>query len=271
MLHYTNRRNKIHIMTLDPVLLEDILERLRDYPGMEHVDLVPPAAPGRPIEPQDILKIGHDTTASRIIILDIRRNTRAKLQRAYSDIVRFNRPDLNQYCHMVLVGDGPVNFLQPDRGIKTIPPFLAELRTDYSAAAFFGDPFLYYSLEEMQDMAIYHQGALPEKLSSHFTPYFKGDLPAVAQVRKYFRAADKQGHEQAKKKKERHALLKNLVTKIILDQFPNGGQNLQKALSREGLDLPGETTRCYIYPFHFADVVLELLTKAQAATNTKKT
>ncbi len=258
-------------MSLDPVLLEDIMERLRGYPGLEHVDLVQPAAPGRPVEPQDILKIGHGTTDSRVIILDIRRNTRARLQRAYSDIIRFNRPDLNQYCYTVLVGDGPVNFLQPDRGIKTIPSFLAELRIDYSAAAFFGDPFLYYSLEEMQDMAIHHQGALPEKLSSHFTPYFRGDLPAVAQVRKYFRAAEKKEHELAKKKKERHALLKNLVTKIILDQFPNGSPNLQKALSKEGLDLPGETTRCYIYPFHFADKVLELLTKAQTAANTKKT
>jgi hypothetical protein len=258
-------------MTLDPVLLEDIIERLRCCRGFEHINLVRPAAPGRPIGPEDILKIGRDTTASRIIILDIRRNTRARLQRAYSDIVRFNRPDLNQYCYTVLVGDGPVNFLQPDRGIKTMAPFLAELRIDYSAAAFFGDPFLYYTMEEMQDMAIHHQGALPDKLSGHFTPYFKGDLPAVAQVRKYFRAADKQGHELAKKKKERHTVLKNLVTKIILDQFPNGGPNLEKALSKEGLDFPGEMTRCYIYPFHFTQKVLELLTKAQNVNDTKKT
>jgi hypothetical protein len=34
MLHYKNRNNRIHILTLDRALAEDVYERLKDYPGM---------------------------------------------------------------------------------------------------------------------------------------------------------------------------------------------------------------------------------------------
>ena len=35
MLHYKDRKPRIHIVTLDPVLATDAYERLRCYPGLE--------------------------------------------------------------------------------------------------------------------------------------------------------------------------------------------------------------------------------------------
>jgi len=62
--------------------------------------------------------------------------------------------------------------------MKTFPFYLANLRDDFSAAAFFADPFLYYSAEEMQETALYEDHALPERISHHFEKYFNGDKPS---------------------------------------------------------------------------------------------
>ncbi len=265
MLHYTNRFDKIHILTLDPVLLEDMHERLHDYPGMESVELVRPHNHGSAITADDILALARETLTSRVLIIDVRNQTRPQLQRAYSDIVRFNRPDLNLYCYSVLVGDGPVNYFRSDRGIKTFPAFLANLRNDFNAAAFFGDPFLYYSMEEMQEQAIYEQNSLPERLSRHFEKYFKEGWMSVEQVRRYYRATDKQGDEKIRKKKIRQGMLRQVCMKMILDEFPDDGDLIQQALSMDGLAFPGEILRCNVYPFYFEERVLQCIQKARVA------
>lgn len=265
MLHYKNRRNRIHIMTLDPVLLEDIYERLHEHPGLEQINLIKPGGDGAAIEPDDILKMARDTTSSRVIILDIRSQTRARLQHAYSDIIRFNRPDLNLYCYTVLVGDWPANFFEPDRGLKALPSFLAHLRIDFGAAGFYADPFLYHSMEELQDMAL-HQQVLAERISGRYEKYFRGDRPRVSQVRRYFRTADKQDSELETIKKERRRTLKKMNLKVILEQFPDDRELIEKALTRNGLEFAGETLRCYIYPFYFEKHILDLFEKSQAAT-----
>jgi len=264
MLHYTNRQDKIYILSTDPVLLEDIEERLHEYPGMESTELVTPGNDRSAITVEDIHQLARDTITARVLIVDIRHQTRAQLQSAHSNIVRFNRPDFNRYCYTVLVGDGPINYFQSDRGLKTFPSFLANLRIDFSAAAFFGDPFLYYSMDEIQERALYEQNALPERISRHFEKYFKQGRLSVSQVRRYFRAAEKQGAEKIRKQKIRQAMLRKICKKMILDKFPEDKEQVRQALSREGLAFPGEILRCNIYPFYFEERVLFYLKKAHA-------
>ena len=69
-----------------------------------------------------------------LLIMDVRRQTKARLQRPYSDIVRFNRPDFNRYCYSVVLGDGPVSLLTPGKGEEGLYVFLSDLRVDYSPA-----------------------------------------------------------------------------------------------------------------------------------------
>ena len=266
MLHYKDRHNKIHILTMDRVILEDIDQRLAEYPGLESVERVKPCNNGSAIQPQDLLKKARDTTTSRLLIIDVRSQTLPQLQRAYSDIVRFNRPDFNRYCYAVLVGDGPRDFLHPDRGKKALPAYIADLRANFSAAAFFGDPFLYYSPDEIQHMAVTDRNFLPEKVSQRFEPYFKGDRPTHEKLRRYFRAVDKQGGEKLKERRNRRKVLKRLFVKFVLDAFPEDGELIRQALSGEGLEIPGETLRFNIYPFGFEKRVLKLFQKAQAAS-----
>jgi hypothetical protein len=265
MLHNSERKDRIHIISMDRLLVDDIHGRLADYPGMETIELVKPGGGRSRIEPNDVRAMGRDTMMSRVLIIDVRSHTRPRLQPAHSEIVRFNRPDFNRYCYTVLVGDGPLNYLQSDKGLKAFPPYFADLRIDFSAAAFFGDPFLYYSMDEMHEMAVQGQDALPVKISRHFEKYFKGDRPTVAQVRSFFGAADKGGQERVKKRKERLKVLEDLCVKVIMDGFPNGRERILAALSREGLAVPGEVLRCNVYPFFFEERVMEVLKKAQAA------
>lgn len=263
MLHHKNRKNRIHILTMDPSLLADIDERLADFHGLHAVERVVPGN-GAAISPDDILKLARDTTASRVLIMDVRSQTLPQLQRAYSDIVRFNRPDFNRYCNTVLVGDGPRNFLHPAGGKKKLPAFLADLRIDYSPTAFFGDPFLYYTDDERQAMAL-ERNFLPQRISQRFDKYFKDDTPTVDQLRRYFRAANKDGDEKKEAEKHRRKVLKKLVAKIILDEFPEDAEPVRRALSKKGFAVPGEPLACNIYPFYFEQHVLEAFKKARAA------
>ncbi|HEC04410.1 MAG TPA: hypothetical protein ENI81_12825 [Phycisphaerales bacterium] len=134
MLHYRDRQRKIHIITMDPVLADDVYERLNEYPGMESVEIVRPGDGKSPITPEDIKQQARDTLTSRVLIMDVRRQTKARLQRPYSDIVRFNRPDFNRYCYSVVLGDGPVSLLTPGKGEEGLYVFLSDLRVDYSPA-----------------------------------------------------------------------------------------------------------------------------------------
>jgi hypothetical protein len=79
MLHYKNRNDKIHILTMDHLLLEDIYERLHEYPGMESIELVKLGNERSVIEAEDILKSARDTVTSRVLIIDIRSQTRPQL------------------------------------------------------------------------------------------------------------------------------------------------------------------------------------------------
>jgi hypothetical protein len=260
MLHYKDRNNSIHIITIDRVLLEDVYERLHEYPGMESIELVKPGNEHSAITPEDILQSARDTLKSRVLIIDVRNQTKPMLQRAYSDIVRFNRPDFNRYCYSVLIGDGPINLYNHSKGIDVFQNYLSDLRIDYSPAVFFGSPFFHYSNEEAEEGALY-----PERIPKRFEKYFKGEKVSAEQVSRYFIAADVQENLRPQKKKERQKLLANLYAKIIADEFPKDKESLIKILSKEGCDLPGESLKLHAYPFFFEELTLDLIRKAEQA------
>ncbi|MCE5341549.1 MAG: hypothetical protein LLF92_10575 [Planctomycetaceae bacterium] len=260
MLHYTERKNKIHIITLDSVLADDIYQRITEYSAIKNVELILPAGGKETITPTDILKSARDTTDSRLLIIDVRTQTKPKLQQAYSDIVRFNRPDLNNYCYTVLIGDGPASFLLESKGINAFQSYLADLRRDYSPAVFFGNPFLYYTHKELLDLAMYHDNALPDKIPQRLEKFFKPGIP-VKTVYEFFRAAG----ETPEKKKKRLSKLKEIYLKIVTQDFPNDVGRLETALKKHGCDFPGETLKLNTYPFYFEQWIADLLLKAQAA------
>jgi len=260
MLHYTERKNKIHILTLDRILAGDVYQRLIECPDINNVDIILPAVGKDIITPEDIQKVARDTTDSRIIIIDVRTQTKPKLQRAYSDIVRFNRPDLNHFCCTVLIGDGPASFLLESKGINAFQSYLADLRNDYSPAVFFGNPFLYYTHEELLDLAMYHNNALPDKIPQRLEKFFKPGVP-VKTVYDFFRASG----ETPDKKKKRLRKLKDIYMKIVTQDFPNDAQRLETALNKNGCEFPGETLKLNTYPFYFEQWVADLLQKTQTA------
>ena len=147
MLHYRDRKPRIHILTLDRTLAADVYERLHSQPGMESIELIRPVEGEIDITVADIARLRRETTMSRVLVIDVRRQTKARLQGIYSEIVRFNRPDFNVYCYSILIGDGPAGLLDPGKHKRVLYPFLSDLRADYSPAAFFTNPFLHYSTD----------------------------------------------------------------------------------------------------------------------------
>jgi len=265
MLHYKERHNRIHIITLDHVLAEDVFERLTEYPGMESIELIKPRKESLAVTAESILKSARDTLMSRVLIIDVRSQTKPMLQRAYSDIVRFNRPDFNHYCYSVLIGDGPVNLFERSKGINIFQNYLSDLRVEYSPALFFSSPFLHYSYEETQQLAIYRNNELPERIPARLQKYFKESNITVERLCKYFIAAEMPDSMRLRKRKKRLEKLKKLYAQILAKEFPEDKDHLAQALSKEGCALPGESLKLNVYPFFFEEWILDLIKKAESA------
>jgi len=268
MLHYRDRQSRIHILTLDRTLATDVYERLRAHPGMESVGLIRPAEGKSEITVADLADLVKETTSSRVLVIDVRRQTKGRLQGVYSDVVRYNRPDFNRYCYSVLIGDGPVGLLDPARHAQVVPPFLADLRVDYSPAAFFTNPFLHYSYDETQYQAVYEHSALPTNVPCRLQRYFKKGNVTVEQICRYWRAADVPENLRESEKIHREKRLRQLCLKIVNDEFPQDADHLIKAMTQEGYSLVGESLRVHRYPFSFPEWVLHLLHKAASAAHT---
>jgi hypothetical protein len=267
MLHYNERNNKIYIITLDHVLADDVYERLSSHPEMESVEINKLGNGHHTITPESILQSARDTLTSKILIFDVRRQTRPILQHAYSEIVRFNRPDFNVYCYSVLIGDGPPNLFEHGNGIEAYRNYLVDLRVDYSPAVFFVDPFLYYSYEEMEDMALYHNNALPEQIPQRLERYFKEGKVSTRAAYSYFRAADAPDNLRQMRKEKRQNWLKSLFIKILHEASPDDADALVNGLSKEGYSLQGESLKINVYPFFFEQWVLDLMSKSKQRRN----
>ena len=261
MIHYKERKDRIHIITLDAVIAEDICERLGHYAGLESVRVIKPAAgKSMKVTAEHILHSAKETLASKIIIFDVRNQTRPMLQRAFSDIVRFNRQDLNRYCYSVLIGDGPVNLAEYGNSIHLFQNYLADLRVDFNPAVYFCSLFLRYSYEETQ-RALYNNNTLPTKIPSRHSKYFTEEDLTIKKLSQYFRASEVHKSERLKKRKSRLEKLRKLYEKILAEEFPDDKDELVKAMTKEGCSLPGESLRIHLYPFHFEEWILELMKK----------
>ena len=265
MLHYKNRKRKIHIATMDPVLAVDIRRRLAEYRGTGSAELVTPKENGDQISVRDVDNLALDSRSASVIIIDVRRQTLTRLQQAYNKIVRYNRPDLNTYCYAVLIGEGPRSVPHDGDTLGAFQKYLADMRTDYHPAVFFADPFMRYSREEIQELVLYEGTLLPEKLPEKLRKHFKRDDMTVEQARAYFRAAGVPAKEKAAARKRRQTRLAKFYHRIINEEFPDHAEQLKRSLTREGCSLPGESLKLHTYPFHFERLVRALLHKKKAA------
>lgn len=267
MLHYKNRDRRVDIVTMDRVLATDVYERLRAYKPMDSVELRRPGQGAGEITVQDVEQFVPETTEAGVLIVDVRAQTRTKLRQAYGTMVRRNRPDFNTYCYTVLIGGGPLNLLQPGMGMDAFRDYLIEMRVDYSPAACFIDPFLHYTLDEMQERALYENNTLPERIPLHLQRYFKADKLAAEKLRAYFRAAEVDEIKREGHRRRRQKALEDLYRRLLHKDLPDHEQELVQGLSKEGCPLLGEALAFNIYPFFFVEWVTDLVHKVKGSNS----
>ena len=118
VLSHPRRRRSIHVLTLDPILATDVCERIHHDSRMKHYQLIRPGKTEIREAVEEIDGMARDTVSSRLLIIDVRRATLPKLQRAYNKVVGYNRRDLNKLCYVILIGDG-IRHIIPTPHMKT--------------------------------------------------------------------------------------------------------------------------------------------------------
>ncbi len=263
ILSHPGRRDRIHVLTIDPILAEDIRERLGADKRLRRYTVLCPRAAGVRSGLEEIEQMAQDTIASRLLILDVRRVTLPKLRRAFNAIIGYNRKDFNKLCYTICIGDGPVNLFQNGRAVDLFIPYLASHRVDYHPAVFFYDPFLHYEPNEMLPQGIDDEFTIPDKLPRRLGPYFKNDGMRVDTIRRFFRATDKD--EEIRKKRRR--MLRHIYKKRLAEQFGEQAEPFKDLLSRRGMQLA--TEKLNLYPLYFEDWVRELMRKARHNASNK--
>jgi hypothetical protein len=256
ILSHPSRRNAIHILTLDSILANDVYERIHNDERMKYYQLIKPREMEIHQAVTEIDNMAVDTVLSRLLIIDVRRVTLPKLQRAYNKVVGYNRRDLNKLCHTILIGDGPFDLFQTGKTLDAFVPHLATHRVDLHPAVFFYDPFIHYEHGEIERAGVDDEFELSDKIPKRFESFFKKEDMNVDKVRHYFRAIDKP--EEVCKKRRRK--LRKLYKKRIAEQFPDHKDQLKAWLSRKGIRLASE--KMHLYPLYFEDWVYNLMQKA---------
>jgi hypothetical protein len=254
VLSYEKRKPRIHILTLDGVLAEDIYERLREDKKTRFYELVIPKQPRWQQRLEEIEEAAEKTVWSRLLIMDVRKITLAKLQQSYNKIIGYNRKDLNRFCFTVLVGDGPLN-LFGGKSPDVFVPYLADHRVDYNPVMFFFDPLIHYEPEEM-DSYMGEDFELSVKLPKRLAQYFPEEGVTVESVRQFFRA----GGQNETVKRQRLKTLAALYMRRISEQFPEHKEQLRALLTKNGAQLGSE--RLNLYPLFFEQWVHELMQRA---------
>jgi hypothetical protein len=266
MLNYRDRKNRIHIITLDSVLAADVYERVKDSPLIGPAELVLPTDMKKSeITAEDIDNLALDTMTSRLLIIDVRSHTLPRLQQAYNKIVGYNRADFNLYCYTVVIGDGPANLFEEGGDIDDFAPHLSRFRIDYSPAVFFYDPLLHYSHAEKLNMGIDRDNSIPVTIPQRLEKGFEGEQVTIEQVREYFRAAGAPDDKKEARKKRRLKRLTKLYRKKIAKEFPEVKKELVKCLKKGGYSFTGEALHLNTYPFYFEEWIAQLLQKAKSA------
>jgi len=270
MLHYKDRDRRVDIVTMDRVLATDVYERLRAETPMDSVQLVRPGQGNDEITVQDVEQLVPGTMRAGVLVIDVRHQTRAQLRHAYGTIVRRNRPDFNTYCYTVLIGGGPLNVFRPGMTIDAFRDYLHEMRIDYSPAVCFVDPFLHYTLDEIQERALYENNTLPKEIPEHLRKYFKPDKQGIEQLRAYFRAAEVDEVRRDSHRKKREKILEGLYRRLVHQDFPEHAEELVQALSKEGCPMLGEALGFNVYPFFFVEWVAELVRRVGMTRSGKR-
>ncbi len=258
ILSHPERKDRMYILTLDHVLATDIYARIFYDKRLKHCQLIRPRWSDE-IDKivEEIESMAIETVTSKLMIIDIRKATLPKLQRAYNAIVGYNRRDLNKFCYIILISDGPVNLLTHGKSLDAFVPFLASHRVDFYPAVFFFDPFIHYEANEIELTVIGEKFTLPDQIPKRLIPFFKQDRDLrVDNIRSYFRAINKDDEIR----KKRSARLKNLYRQRLTEQFPGDIAQIKPLLSRKGLRLASE--KLNIYPLYFEDWIYKLLRKA---------
>ncbi|MCP4258665.1 MAG: hypothetical protein GY774_14360 [Planctomycetes bacterium] len=256
ILSHTSRGNIIHILTLDSILGNDVYERIHNDKRMKYYQLIKPRKTEIREAVAEIENMAQDTVLSRLLIIDVRRVTLPKLQRAYNKVVGYNRRDLNKICYTMLIGDGPFDLFQDGKTLDTFVPHLATHRVDFHPAIFFYDPFIHYEHGEIELAGVDDQFVLSDKIPKRLESFFKKEDMNIDKVRHYFRAIDKP--DEVSKKRLRK--LRRLYKKRIAEQFPDHKDQLKALFSRRGIRLASE--KMNLYPLYFEDWVYKLMKRA---------
>ncbi|MHC4728245.1 MAG: hypothetical protein ACYS17_13575 [Planctomycetota bacterium] len=256
ILSHPTRGNIIHILTLDSILANDVYERIHNDKRMKYYQLIKPRKTKIRETVTEIDNMAQETVLSRLLIIDVRRATLPKLQRAYNKVVGYNRRDLNKLCYTILIGDGPIDLFQDGKTLDIFVPHLATHRVDFHPALFFYDPFIHYEHGEIERAGVDDEFELSDKIPRRLESFFKKEDMNVDKVRHYFRAIDKP--DEVSKKRRRK--LRNLYKKRITKQFPDHKEQLKALFSRKGIRLASE--KMNLYPLYFEDWVYKLVKRA---------
>ncbi|MBM4026891.1 MAG: hypothetical protein FJ280_16050 [Planctomycetes bacterium] len=257
ILSHPQRRGQIHVLTIDPVLAADVCERIGSDKRLQRYALICPHAADVRSGLEEIERTAQETTASRLIIFDVRRVTLPRLRKYYNAIVGYNRRDFNKLCYTICIGDGPVNLFQDGRVVDLFVPFLAAHRVDFYPAVFFFDPFLHYEPSEVPAQALDDEFVIPEALPQRLVPYFRENMRKVGPIRQFFRAVDKDDETRDRRRR----LLRHMYKKRLAALFPGRAEEFKDLLSRRGIQLASE--KMNLYPLYFEDWVCDLMRKAR--------
>jgi hypothetical protein len=257
LLSHPGRKNRLHVLTLDAVLAEDICARLADDPRTRGVERVSPR--GTAIAVEDVEALAAGTVKSRVLILDVHSLVLPRLMHAYNRVIGYNRRDVNEWCHTILIGDGPASLFGTEHSFDALAGLLARFRIDYHAAVFFFDPFGHYPHEERVGLQLDGRHGLPEGIPKRLAKWFKQDNLSVAEVRRYFRADTSPPALRQATKAQRNERLRQILERRIEEMAPGEEHRILPILSRTGLKVQEETLAVNVYPLYFEDWVADLM------------
>jgi len=260
LLSHAKRKDKIYILTLDPILAADIYERISSDPRKKDYDLVKPRNKEVIAARKEIESMAAHTVSSRLLIMDVRSYTLPRLRQAFNKTINYNRKDLNRSCYTILIGDGPADLFYAGISLEVFVPDLQTHRRDFEPVVFFYDPLIHYTQADgriSQDLPDSVPRRLRKGLEDRNISFKK-----LSQVRKYFRAPSAPPEEREKTKRERENELKQFYRERIAEEFPHHVNKLEDWLCKEGYSIEGEKLHLQLYPLFFEDFVFELMEKA---------
>lgn len=257
ILSHPKRRDRIHVLTIDPVLAADVCERIDADKRLKRCTLICPRATSVRDAIEEMERTAQETISSRVIIFDVRRLTLPKLRRVFNAVVGYNRRDFNKFCYSICIGDGPLNLFRLGGFSQQFVPHLATYRVDFHPAVFFFDPFLHYEPDEVTLQSMDEEFVIPDAIPKRLAPYFKSDGMTVGTIRQFFRAVDKD--EETRKHRQR--MLRHVYKKRLAELFPGQEEQFKDLLSRRGIQWASE--KMNLYPLHFEDWVYDLMRQAR--------